>query len=132
MKLSKVIVIAYQTTIVYRFSDIPRGLTTNASYGITSNISKFPINSRIASLLLLQIDSYYRCLNPIYYVWVVTFAKVANINTHNQSLRGGEFDKSTWSNPLLSPPIPIQRVVGLTIGKCITILHDKLPLSVLY
>ena len=32
----------------------------------------------------------------------------------------GEFDRSTGSNPLLSGPIPLLEVVGLTIDRCIT------------
>ena len=36
-------------------------------------------------------------------------------------LRNGEFDRSTGSNPLLSRPISVQGVVGLTIDRCITL-----------
>ena len=39
--------------------------------------------------------------------------------------RSGEFDRSTGSNLLLSRPIPIQGVVGLTIDWCINnIIYD--------
>ena len=66
----------------------------------------------------------------IFYTFIQTVAIIQQIISRHSSwgllagmkscLRGGEFDRWARSNRLLSSPIPIQGVVGLTIDTCIT------------